>query len=62
MQAVTGKRKKRILLLTIQPPGGDGVQSLIFTKLCPFLVASDWEFHFAGPSPELTSLICSPAG
>ena len=51
------ERKKRILLLTIQPPGGSGVQGLIFTKLCNHLQASEWEFHFAGPSPALSSVL-----
>jgi hypothetical protein len=50
-------RKKRILLLTIQPPGGSGVQGLIFTKLCKYLQAGEWEFHFAGPSPDLSSVL-----
>jgi len=51
--------KKKILLLTIQPPGGSGVQSLIFNKLCPHLLKSEWDFHFAGPAPELTSVLCA---
>ena len=51
------ERKKRILLLTIQPPGGSGVQGLIFTKLCKYLQESEWEFHFAGPSPALSSVL-----
>ena len=55
-------RKKRILLLTIQPPGGSGVQGLIFTKLCPYLQQQDWEFHFAGPSPKLSSVLNGETG
>jgi glycosyltransferase involved in cell wall biosynthesis len=51
------ERKKRILLLTIQPPGGSGVQGLIFTKLCKYLQAGEWEFHFAGPAPALSSVL-----
>jgi len=51
--------QKRILLLTIQPPGGSGVQGLIFTKLCPYLQQQEWEFHFAGPSPRLSSVLHS---
>ena len=49
--------QKRILLLTIQPPGSSGVQGLIFTKLCPYLQQQEWEFHFAGPSPRLSSVL-----
>lgn len=53
------QQQKRILLLTIQPPGGSGVQGLIFTKLCPYLQQQEWEFHFAGPSPRLSSVLHS---
>jgi glycosyltransferase involved in cell wall biosynthesis len=48
---------KRALLVMIQPPGCSGVQALIYNKLLPFLEDSDWEFHFAGPSPELVSVL-----
>lgn len=43
-----------------QPPGGTGVQGLRYTKLLPYLQNSDWEFHFAGPDPSLTSVLCEP--
>lgn len=56
------KKPKRILLLTIQPPGGSGVQALIFTKLSPYLQQREWEFHFAGPSPMLSSVLHSESG
>ncbi|MEI6616249.1 MAG: hypothetical protein WCL59_06675 [Cyanobium sp. ELA507] len=48
---------KRILLVMMQPPGSSGVQGLIYNKILPYLETSDWEFHFAGPSPELTSIL-----
>lgn len=48
---------KRALLVMIQPPGCSGVQALIYNKLLPFLEDSDWEFHFAGPSPDLVSVL-----
>lgn len=48
---------KRALLVMIQPPGCSGVQALIYNKLLPFLEDSDWEFHFAGPAPELVSVL-----
>jgi glycosyltransferase involved in cell wall biosynthesis len=43
-----------------QPPGGTGVQGLLFTKVLPYLKNSDWEFHFLGPNPNLTSVLCEP--
>ena len=52
--------KKRILILMIQPPGGTGVQGLRYSKLYPHTLDSDWEFHFAGPSPQLTSITLEP--
>lgn len=48
---------KRALLVMIQPPGCSGVQALIYNKLLPFLEDSEWEFHFAGPDPELVSVL-----
>jgi len=51
---------KRVLFLMIQPPGGTGVQGLRYSKLFPFTVASDWQIHFAGPSPRLTSISLEP--
>ena len=53
-------KPKRILILMTQPPGGTGVQGLRYTKLLPYLQDSDWEFHFAGPDPSLTSVLCEP--
>jgi hypothetical protein len=44
----------------IQPPGGAGVQGLRYSKLIPHTLDSDWEFHFAGPSPQLTSITVEP--
>lgn len=57
---------KRILLVMMQPPGSSGVMGLIYGKLLPYLDKEGWEFHFAGPSPELTSVLiekvdCSPS-
>jgi hypothetical protein len=52
---------KRILLIMSQPPGCSGVQGLIYSKLLPYLEARGWEFHFAGPSPELVSVLLEPA-
>ncbi len=53
-------RPKRILILMAQPPGGTGVQGLLYTKLLPYLKNSNWEFHFSGPDPSLTSVLCEP--
>lgn len=52
--------KRRVLLLMSQPPGGTGVQGLRYTKLFPYTVNSDWQLHFAGPSPALTSIGLEP--
>jgi len=52
--------KKRILFLMIQPPGGAGVQGLRYSKLFPHTLDSGWEFHFCGPSPQLTSITVEP--
>jgi hypothetical protein len=48
---------KRILLVMMQPPGSSGVQGLIYNKILPYLEAYGWEFHFAGPEPELASVM-----
>lgn len=48
---------KRILVVMMQPPGCSGVQALIFNKWLPFLESHGWEFHFAGPSPHLFSVL-----
>lgn len=44
----------------MQPPGGTGVQGLRYSKLYPYTLGSEWEFHFAGPSPQLTSITLEP--
>lgn len=48
---------KRALLVMIQPPGCSGVQAFVYNKLLPFLEDSEWELHFAGPAPELVSIL-----
>jgi len=53
-------RPKRILILMSQPPGGTGVQGLRYTKLLSYIQNSNWEFHFAGPDPSLSSVLCEP--
>lgn len=53
-------KPKRILILMTQPPGGTGVQGLRYTKLLPYIQNSAWEFHFAGPDPSLSSVLCEP--
>ena len=40
-----------------QPPGCSGVMAHIYTKILPFLEDHGWEFHFAGPSPRLASVL-----
>jgi hypothetical protein len=52
--------KRRILFLMMQPPGGTGVQGLRYSKLYPYTLGSEWEFHFSGPSPQLTSITLEP--
>lgn len=49
---------KRVLLVMAQPPGSSGVQGLIYNKILPYLEGHGWEFHFAGPSPEFSSVLC----
>jgi len=51
---------KRILLVMMQPPGSSGVQGLIYNKILPYLEENGWEFHFAGPAPQLTSVLTEP--
>ncbi|MEB3334720.1 MAG: hypothetical protein VKP70_07020 [Cyanobacteriota bacterium] len=48
---------KRALLVMIQPPGCSGVQALIYNKLLPYFDELGWELHFAGPSPEMVSVL-----
>jgi glycosyltransferase involved in cell wall biosynthesis len=51
----SNSKKRRVLLVMIQPPGCSGVQALIYNKLLPFTDQHGWEFHFAGPAPWLVS-------
>lgn len=48
---------RRILLVMNQPPGCSGVQALIYNKILPYLEDNGWEFHFAGPHPEMVSVL-----
>jgi hypothetical protein len=48
---------KRLLLVMYQPPGCNGVQAFMFSKLLPYLENNGWEFHFVGPAPELFSVV-----
>lgn len=48
---------KKILLIMNQPPGCNGVQASMFSKLLPFLEDNGWQFHFAGPSPSRFSVL-----
>jgi len=57
LQASVERPLKRILLVMMQPPGSSGVQGLIYNKILPFLELEGWEFHFAGPSPALASVM-----
>jgi hypothetical protein len=52
--------KRKILFLMSQPPGGTGVQGLRYSKLYPHTLDSNWELHFSGPSPQLTSVKLEP--
>jgi len=58
-QVLSGEKPetKRILLVMMQPPGSSGVQGLIYNKILPYLETNGWEFHFAGPSPFLASVL-----
>lgn len=53
---------KRVLLVMMQPPGSSGVMGLIYDKLLPFLDHEGWELHFAGPLPELASVLTEKVG
>ncbi len=48
------------LILTLQPPGGSGVQARRYAKLLPHLAAAGWDFHFVGPDPALDALLPEP--
>ncbi len=51
---------RRILMIMTQPPGCSGVQALRYNKLLPYFESQGWEFHFAGPSPPLVSVLTEP--
>lgn len=46
----------RALILSLQPPGGSGVQARRNAKLLPHLPAAGWEFHVVGPDPRLDAV------
>ena len=46
----------RALILSLQPPGGSGVQARRYAKLLPHLPAAGWEFHVVGPDPRLDAV------
>lgn len=48
---------RRLLVVMSQPPGCSGVQALIYNKLLPFFEEHGWQVHFAGPAPELSSVL-----
>lgn len=50
----------RALLLSLQPPGGGGVQARRYAKLLPHLPAAGWEFHVVGPDPWLDAVTPEP--
>ena len=50
----------RALILSLQPPGGGGVQARRYAKLLPHLTAAGWEFHVVGPDPKLDAVTPEP--
>ncbi|MCP9837696.1 hypothetical protein KBY84_09325 [Cyanobium sp. N.Huapi 1H5] len=50
----------RALILSLQPPGGGGVQARRYAKLLPHLPAAGWEFHVVGPDPRLDAVSPEP--
>ncbi len=50
----------RALILSLQPPGGGGVQARRYAKLLPHLPAAGWEFHIVGPDPRLDAVTPEP--
>ncbi|MEA5441260.1 hypothetical protein [Cyanobium gracile] len=50
----------RALILSLQPPGGGGVQARRYAKLLPHLPAAGWEFHVVGPDPRLDAITPEP--
>lgn len=51
---------RRALILSLQPPGGGGVQARRYAKLLPHLPAAGWEFHVVGPDPRLDAVTPEP--
>ncbi len=51
---------RRALILSLQPPGGGGVQARRYTKLLSHLPAAGWEFHVVGPDPRLDAVTPEP--
>ncbi len=50
----------RALILSLQPPGGGGVQARRYAKLLSHLPAAGWEFHVVGPDPRLDAVNPEP--
>lgn len=50
----------RALILSLQPPGGGGVQARRYAKLLPHLPGAGWEFHVVGPDPRLDAVTPEP--
>jgi hypothetical protein len=50
----------RALILSLQPPGGGGVQARRYAKLLPHLPEAGWEFHVVGPDPRLDAVTPEP--
>ena len=44
---------RKVLLLSLQPPGCSGVQARRYAKLLPGLPREGWEMHVVGPDPGL---------
>ena len=50
----------KALILSLQPPGGGGVQARRYAKLLPHLPEAGWEFHVVGPDPRLDAVTPEP--
>jgi len=50
----------RALILSLQPPGGCGVQARRYAKLLPHLPAAGWDVHVVGPDPRLDAVTPEP--
>ena len=46
---------RKVLLLSLQPPGCSGVQARRYAKLLPGLQREGWEMHVVGPDPGLVA-------